>query len=406
MVVAIVASGIGAAWVLPHDTPDITPESGVEPGDYVTEPVTYPVDIPGCDEVGPPAGPGRNVYWASYGPAWEGYDDPAYPWLTAAKATAMSDALAAAIPDDVEIRFGAPNWMLQFQPVWHVDPEGLPDDVDPDSVNGDSDATGFLTRPGASGRLRVAVREQHSGVPPCVAGRLDERRSLPDGTVVDAVDTWSENHGIRTLKRTAVAYAPDGSRVSVRVDDETGYGEAARSGALPLTVDELATIAADPGLRSGTAVPAGTSPARLGCGEWVEPMGGVLSRDDVNRLDGALTAAWAGLGPVAVTPDRPIGSLTLAKSSSGAACVDVSLTGSGAKAELSVTLSEDTSAPEEWTHDHVRDDGTRVRSSVHDDATYVTAVRPSGTSVELSQTGAGLTVDQLVALATATGLDL
>jgi hypothetical protein len=406
VVVAIVATGIGAAWMLPHGAPDT--ESGFTPNDYVTEPGTYPVEVPGCDDVEPPSGPGRTFYWASHGPLWEGYDNPEYPWSTASKATAMSDSLAASIPGDVEVRFDAPERMLRFQPVWHVDPKGLPEDVDPDSVNGDSDATGFLTRNRGAGRLRVAVREQHSGIPPCIAGQLDERRSLPDGTIVDVVDTWYEEHGDRTLQRTAVAYAPDGSRVSARVDDETGYGSAARSGALPLTVDELASIAADPGLRPSTAVPADTPPARPGCGEWVEPMGGSLSRDDVNRLDTALTAGWAGLGPVAVavTPDRPIGSLTLAASSSGAACVDVTLAGPDATAELSVTLSEDTSAPEEWTDGHVRDDGTRVTSRVRDDATHVTAVRPSGTSVEVTQAGPGLTVDQLVSLATAPGLDL
>ncbi|GAA4476610.1 hypothetical protein GCM10023094_16880 [Rhodococcus olei] len=403
VVVGIVAAGIGAAWALPHGTPaDET--ASTTPG-YVTEPVTYPVEIPGCDEVGPPPKRDTGFGWTAYG-ASSGYSDPDFPWLTATKATAMTDALRGALPPDVEVRFDAPSRMLVFQPIFRINPDTIPDGAD---VGGSSEARGTLLRAGSAGRLDASVREWNRPVPACVAGELDERRTLPDGTVVDVLDTWSELRGTRTLARAATAYPPDGSRVIASLTDQAGSsgdGGAAHSGALPLTVDELAAIAADPGLRTTTAVPAGTAPARMDCGGGVEPMGDPLDRGDVDRLAAALTMAWAALGPLAATPDRPVGSVEVAGSARDAACLELALSGPAGAGRLGVTIAVNTSAPEEFTAADALPDGTRVRTTTDEGTTWVTAVRPSGTAVTVTLSGAGPTPEQLVALATAPGLDL
>lgn len=403
VVVGIVAVGVGAAWVLPHRSPD--PGSGIVDDWYRSEPVVYPVEIPGCDAVEPP--PRRvDSGWTAYG-ASLGYGDPDFPWLTATKATAMTEALRGALPPDVEVLFDAPSRMLLFQPIFRMNPDTLPDGVE---AGGSSDAGGALARAdGAAGRLRAAVRQWDGGAPPCVAGELDERRTFSDGTVVDVLDTWTERLGDRTLVRSATAYAPDGSRISLSVNDGAGWfadGNPAHSGAPPLTVDELGRIAIDPGLRTTTPVPEGTPPARMGCGSGVEPMGDPVDRATVDGLGAALDAAWNALGDLSVTPDRSIGALEVASSARDAVCTEVTLEGPSGEGRLGVTIYADTSAPEEFGAADLRPDGTRIRVSHNEGTLYVTAARPSGTAVTVTLTGAGPTSDQLVALATAPSLDL
>ena len=57
--------------------------------------------IPGCDVVEAPDG--RAV--AFYQALEESYDNPRYPWFSGRKATALSDALAAALPAGTDIEF-------------------------------------------------------------------------------------------------------------------------------------------------------------------------------------------------------------------------------------------------------------------------------------------------------------
>ncbi|MGW5074978.1 hypothetical protein [Rhodococcus sp. NPDC004095] len=394
---AIVALGIGAAWALPHDSTDSTaPE-------YVTEPVAYPVDIPGCDEVLPSPPPVTAASWRMYGASY-GYDDPDFTWLTAAKATAMTEALLGTLPTDVEVLFDAPSRMLLFQPIFRINTDTLPDHVDPDDVTGKSDARGIVVRGGHTGTLYAAVRTWDRPPPPCVAGELDERRLLPDGTVVDVRDTWSELRGVRTLAAVATAYPPDGSRVIVTVDDEDGD---AHSGALPLTVDELASIAADPGLRTTTPVPAGTAAARMGCGTGQNRQGRPLTRADVDRLGVALDTAWAALGPMPSPPDRPLGSLQLTDSTRTSVCTEVTLPGTTGDTRLRVTIAP-ALPPDTPPAGDLRPDGTRVHVTDEYGTTFVAVARPSGTTVTFSVDllDAAPTVDQLITLATSPGLDL
>lgn len=404
VVVAIVVVGVGAAWVLPHRSPDSG--SGIAADWYRTEPVVYPVEIPGCDVVEPPPHGGVEFGWTAYG-ASLGYGDPDFPWLTATKATAMTEALHGALPPDVEVLFDSPSRMLLFQPIFRMNPDTVPDGVE---VAGNSEAGGALARSdGAAGRIHATVRQSDGGAPPCVAGELDERRTLSDGTVVDVLDTWTERRGDRTLVRSATAYARDGSRISVSANDGAELladGDPVHSGMPPLTIDELVRIAVDPGLRTTAPVPEGTSPARMGCGLGVEPMGDPLDRSTVGGLGAALGAAWDALGALPVTPDRPIESLEVASSARDAVCTEVDLSGPAGTGRLGVTVSTGTSAPEEFGAADLRPDGTRIRVSHSEGTLYVTAARPSGTAVAVTLTGAGPTSDQLVALATAPGLDL
>ncbi|MFD4294929.1 hypothetical protein ACFWQG_17105 [Rhodococcus sp. NPDC058532] len=398
VVAGIVALGFGAASVLPRDHPDTGPAAPT----YVTEPVAYPVDIPGCAEVLPPPPPVTGSGWTMYGASY-GYGDPDFAWLTAPKATAMTDALRAALPTDADVRFDAPRRMLLFQPIFRMNPDQLPEDVAPEDVSGVSESRGFLVRGEGSGTLRTAVRAGSGTPPDCVAGALDERRTLADGTVVDVLDSWFERGGVRTRTAGATAYTPDGSRVDVSVDDTDGD---THSGALPLTVDELARVAAEPGLRTTTTVPVGTPAARMGCGAAPDGSGAPLDRADVERLNGALDAALVALGPLPATPDRPLGSLELTGAGRTSVCTEVTLSGSGGESRLRVVIAP---APSESrAAGEPRPDGTRVRTHREYGTTHVTATRPSGTAVtvDLGGLGAVPTVDQVIALVTAPGLDL
>ncbi|MFE7801431.1 hypothetical protein [Nocardia sp. NPDC057440] len=121
--VAIVATGFLIAGLLHEPEPELTtaPVTPItsEPPDpaeysYVTPPVTFPVQIPGCDVVEPPQR-GQSIgmaYFDTYG-----YDNPSYPWFSGPKAVAMTQALQDALPGDVEIAFASVDRSLVFQPI-------------------------------------------------------------------------------------------------------------------------------------------------------------------------------------------------------------------------------------------------------------------------------------------------
>lgn len=165
VIVSIVAAGTVVAGLL-NDY-----EAG-EPGadrvySYVSEPVPYPVRIPGCDAVEPPSEPKRLTF-ATVGP--QGYDDPRYPWFSGAKAAAMTEAAVDALPDSVELVFASPSQSLQFEPITDVDPSAFPQEEDADLFNGSTNARGSLVRDGHVGTVTVDVQAWDRPVLPCVAG--------------------------------------------------------------------------------------------------------------------------------------------------------------------------------------------------------------------------------------------
>ncbi|WP_241032524.1 hypothetical protein [Rhodococcus pseudokoreensis] len=242
------------------------------------------------------------------------YDNPKYPWFSRAKAAAMTQAVVSALPDSVELVFASPRESLEFEPIADYDGSTFPRESDADLFSGSTTARGSLIRDGHVGTLTVDVRAWDRPVPPCVAGALDRRDSLPDGTVLDSLDSWFEINGVRTLERTVVAYRPDGTRIVATAGDadytdpRTGTKH---SGHIPLTLDELTAIATAPPLTvTAPVVPA--LPLMPSCGANTEGNGPELTREKVARLDRALEARWAGMPSNSdLTLDRPIGSLRL-----------------------------------------------------------------------------------------------
>ncbi|MDV6262584.1 hypothetical protein [Rhodococcoides yunnanense] len=103
--VTVVALGVVSAGLLRSQ------ESAVVEGDYsvASEPVQYPVDIPGCSEVEPPPSSEDAQLISVLGGETPSYDNPAYPCLTASKAGAMTDALLGALPADVTVELAPPS---------------------------------------------------------------------------------------------------------------------------------------------------------------------------------------------------------------------------------------------------------------------------------------------------------
>nr|WP_314142534.1 hypothetical protein [uncultured Rhodococcus sp.] len=321
VIVTVVALGVVAAGLLR------SPDSAVAEDDVpvVSEPIEYPVDIPGCPEVDPPpSDEGELVMSSSIVQSTPSYDDPAYPWLTSGKAGAMSDAVLAALPADVTVVLAAPSQSLTFQPVDDLG-GGAPEGFEPRSS-----AAGTLTRDDASAYASVDVRPSETGVPPCVAGALDARTTAPDGTVVDTNDNWYEYGGKRTHFRTATAYHPDGTQVTANLTEAT-------SAEFPLQTSELAAVAALPDLRLTVPAPAGASAPRQDCYVSSSETGTVddIQPVSVDAANDALTNTWESL-PDAPPLNRPIGSLVPGSYGSGV-CTDLEVVGSDIGLSISVS---------------------------------------------------------------------
>ena len=368
----------------------------------------YVASIPGCDVV-LPAEEGFSFSIGSYGGR---YDNPDYPWLTAAKASAMSTALIESLPTDVELEFAAPSDSLVFQPM-HIYPEGaeIAEGVTVEDISGDSTASGVVGRGDARAPLRVSVEEWDGEIPPCVEERIDERTTLPDGTVVDTLDAVSDSDGASTHRRTAVAYFAD-SLVHARTSNEGS------DSLLPLEVDELRSIVSNPELRVIAEVPEGTPPPPRDCGSYQENPTLPLSKTMVERIGASLADQWAVVFPDTQS-DRPIGDLVLGSSGSGSACNIVNVSTPTGSTELNVEISiRDTSG---WRNTDAQDspgvsrstlpDGTVVTRRSDDTPTggqpseWLSVLRPSNTLVQFSF-GDGIDADSLVELASAPGLDL
>ena len=326
VVVSVVSIGIVVAGLLPQAGEAPEPNSPMADTQIVSEPVEYPVEISGCTSVQPPPAENGIMRYSSaiVGGETPSYDNPSYPWLTAEKASAMSDAVRAALPADVTVALAPPSSSFVFQPVEDFG------DTGPQGAIPTTSAYGQLVREGVSAYTTIAVGPADAGVPDCVAGNLDFRTTTSDGTVVDTLDTWYEERGSRTYWRSAVAYHADGTRVSVSLtgDDLT---------ALPLGADEAAAIAARPDLALSTPAPAGMPAPRQDCSVYAASSTGTardVRQESVDAANAALTATWASI-PNAPTLDRPIGSLVPDGFTSGV-CTDLDVVGARIGLSLSV----------------------------------------------------------------------
>lgn len=327
VVVTIVAAGIVVAGLLTPRSDPTESDSTVPVEEILSEPVTYPVDIPGCEVVEPPPDSGSTSRISSVfvGETEPDYDNPSYPWLTAEKASAMSDAVRAALPPDVVVRLAPPSRSFTFQPVDDYGDDNALDDVEPTTS-----ASGEVVRAGSSAYTTVTVGPSDAGVPDCVAGRLDARTTEPSGTVVDTSDTWYELSGERAYFRSATGYHPDGTRTHVGLSG-TDPAE------LPLETMDLATIAASPGLALSTPAPPGTPAPRQDCSvNTANPIGTVqdVRQESVDAANTALTTTWASI-PGAPALSGPIGSLVPDGYSSGV-CTDLDVVGTRIGLSVSV----------------------------------------------------------------------
>ncbi|QBJ97647.1 hypothetical protein ERC79_18165 [Rhodococcus sp. ABRD24] len=432
VVISIVAGGIAAVGMVTRaSTPPTPPTSAAAmtattapaqttstepPADplYVTPTVAFPTRIPGCNVVEPPSDD-ATASWVIVGDE-DSYDNPRYPWFSGPKATAMSEALRGALPDDVELEYSSPDNSLVFAPIPDYEStSGLPHDLDPDSLGGWTTAHGRLIRGEDSGDVYFNVRRGDSPPPPCVAGELVERRTQPDGSVIDVQDTWSESNGTRTLRRGASAYLPDGTHASATVSNSRPDGGAA--GAIPVSLDELVALVTAPGLRVTAPVPPGTAAPITSCsGGMQENEGTRLTRKTIERLDRALDEHWSADAPPGWVLAAPIGSLQLTNSRAIEACAAVEVTGPDGAGRLEISLQGGQQAPvavdeydpaNEWSRAEVliREDGTVVEQEGYGADRIVTVTRPSGTRVRVHTTFPA-SYDVLESIGTATGLEV
>ncbi|WP_064076313.1 hypothetical protein [Prescottella equi] len=435
--VSVVAVGVVVAGFLHSPEPELTtalptttpPTTEPERPEYsyVTPSVTYPTQIPGCDVV---ERPGESEWTAFVVDRDSGYDNPDYPWFSGPKAGAMSRALRDALPGGVEVEFASPERSLIFQPIMSED---APEDGAPD-YEGNTNADATLSRDGKNGSLSVAVRLSTDAIPACVAGYLDARRTLADGTVVDVLDTWSETNGVRTLSRSASAYAPDGTRVSAYATDAAVADSGqANSGTVPLTVDELVVLVTAPGLRVTAPVPPGSATPPASCSSPVEQRSG----PDIDRATAERFGTMLAAVPLdGLTLDRPLGALQPARLGGDAVCQSVRVTTPGRESTLDVAIAggqelPSTDAPPEASSERSRTtvrqlpDGSVVEQSEHDYTSMglhpgsetrattqrvVTVTRPSGTLVRASSEADSPSVpvsfEQLDAIALVPGIEV
>ncbi|MFI7667473.1 hypothetical protein [Nocardia sp. NPDC049526] len=376
---AIVATGYLIAWLL-HEPEPSEPTARAK-NSYVTPPVAFPVQIPGCDVVEPPR---QGQSFGMVHSDTDRYDNPSYPWFSGPKALAMTQALQDALPGDIEIAFASLRDSLVFQPI-------LGDPAQNKGFGGWTRANATLLRGDRAGALSVTVRQSTTPIPPCVAGDLDERRHLPDGTIVDTDDTWSERNGVRTLSRDATAYLPDGSVAYANATDQAADGSG-RTRALPLAIDELVALVAEPELRISAPVPPGTPNPPERCLRFSKS-GPVIDQVQARRWDEVL----AQIPLEGVTLDRPLGAL-LPGEMGGGVCQTVRVTTPGWQSRLSVVVSTGQplpQGPDTSSYDGATrrlPDGAVVESSERRGplSRTVTVTRRSGVQIQVSSTDASV----------------
>ncbi|MFH5210494.1 hypothetical protein ACHIPZ_20125 [Antrihabitans sp. NCIMB 15449] len=422
---------------LPTRVPSTTtePNEPREPPTIVTSPPVYPIDIPGCDTVEQPETGAR----LSFGTIGEipTYDNPRYPWFSARKAVAMSDALKSALPPTVELRFASPTESLLFDPIFSFDEAQLPPEFAGQEW-GQTTAHGELRRGAAEGSLSVQVQQTKQKPPPCMAGEISRRTTFPDGVVVDFHDTWTEYDGRRALSRSADAYLPDGTLVHANVTDARPLPEPSAeqqySGELPLTVDELTALVLTPGIRVTAPIPPETGPLPVSCSGGGDSSTLELTRRDLERLNAALNEYWQRAPIEGVVFDRPIGSLQLGNYDDNAACFSLAITSPGLEGDIDMSITggnELPTAPDEYDPSFdsapdatkflsngsaiTYDDSESTSVSVGSDGAAesrrhrsIAVTYPNGVQIRLSTSGSGtlLTFEQLETIATAPGFQL
>ncbi|MDI9919064.1 hypothetical protein [Rhodococcus sp. IEGM 1379] len=389
---------------------------------FVTPTVDFPTTIPGCESVEAPDDDDGLMYFAQS----RGYDDPQFPWFSGSKATVMSDAVGQALPLSVEMVFASARDSLVFGPIFAPDESsGLPGDLSL-AVMASTTATATLARDGKHGVVSVSVNAGGTAVPPCVAGSLDERRTLGGGVVIDTHETWSETNGVRSLSRSATLYAPDGTRVNAYADDVDNQTEPAPapSGVIPLTVDELVNLVALPEFRVSASVPLGIPAPRPGCSgnSGVESNARKLDRDAVARLNSALEEGWRTAPPGMPVLDAPPGSLVLADHDNTTACQAFSGRTDAGDVSFSIVITSGQALPElpnkyDPSYDGhpdsvvVAPDGSMIERDTSDwSGTYrsVVVTRPDGARVSVRSSADSpvkpMTFEQLEHLAMLDGL--
>ena len=371
---SVVVVGVGTAWATNDPA-----ETGATLG-FVSEPVEYPVDIPGCASVDPPQDS------QSYGYAITGtedYDNPAYPWLTPSKANAMSLVIQEALPADIDIvsrsrgPFSAEP--LVFQPV---------PDMDMSVFDPGTSADATVVRNGVEGSFSVNV-SRLDAPEPCRAGWLDARETFSDGTVVDTLDTRDEIDGERFYTNLVRVYAADGTRVIVSSSNQDGNFEA--TGTVPLSLEELRAIAMLDDLKWSTRVPDGFPLLPIPCNRSGFS-DGQFTAATVQRINTALDSFWLAIGePLAL--DRPLGSVRVGSPGTANACGAVMV----GDATLTVSVAEaGYSEPTRDMNVTKLSDGSEFRSNSGGAGSWsldgqritdVTLVKPSGTQVAVSMEG-------------------
>ncbi|MBJ8348369.1 hypothetical protein [Antrihabitans sp. YC2-6] len=419
-ILAVVASIVGllaqpdaARPSASESTSSETPAAPSTTGIRVTPPVVYPTTIPGCETVDPPPDNLGLGSWASFGGS-QSYDNPKFPWFSDRKAVAMSNAIRAALPASVEVEFASPTGEFLFGPI--IDFEE-PTDV-PEGLSGWTDASGQLLRGDVQAQLWVQVRQADNVPPPCIAGALDERRTLADGAVLDISDDWSEFIDERTTTRSVVAYFPDGTRLRASMTKNESTADA--NDDFPLTVDELVAIAVSPGLRVTTPIPDGTSEPPISCSVADGGDGTNITREDVRRLNEALESHWRANPIEDIALDRPIRSLQLADNSRAGVCGTWTVVTPGREGQLSLSIVQGQPLPEEKdvydpeystapTVLETLDDGSVVTATESEGQQYISVARtlPSGVQVTASSRGLNpLSIEQLRSIAEAPGLEM
>ncbi|WP_439032547.1 hypothetical protein [Gordonia terrae] len=431
LVVTVVALAVMLVGLLaPSPDPELTTtppptSSGTEQTDpaaiqtptVVSEPVDPDAPIPGCDVVEVPDESGFTVFTGMGDRPT--YDNPEFPWFNGPKATAMSTALARALPPRAEIAFANPRHSLIFQPITSL---GAPDP----EPRGSTHASGEVINGDGRGSVSVDVQRSSAPIPACVAGQLDERRRLRDGVVVDVHDTWQEVDGVRTFTRTARAYVADGSWIAARASDATGVNQQDHTGSVPLSIDELVRIVDDPGLRVSTPVAPGTPAPTERCDNTFESYTGPsVTREQARELDDVL--ATVDLGGSRLPPMVPVGG-----PGEGMVCTGAADLGGGVGIELTIvggqpTPSGERPVPGRGSQKTLRTlpDGTVVQTDVvwqsssstsdprdHVRTTTHSAVvtRPTGTRISASSTAASpaepMSMEELENIALTPGLEL
>ncbi|MGF0313642.1 hypothetical protein [Rhodococcus sp. IEGM1428] len=384
VIVSVVALGVIAAGLTaPAEDPELTslpktsetptPEPTQQEYVYVTPEVDPSASIPGCDTVEAPTEPSFSSLIST---GEESYDNPSAPWYSGPKAHLMSEALMAALPSNIS----ASN-SLYFGPI----PTSEGQDFVLDSAN----ASVQLSRGENPEYLSIGVGPRDSEEPPaCVAGQLDERRTMPDGTVVDTDDTWSETNGARTYTRMATAYHLDRSTVSVYLaggDDENAF---------TLALDDLVRVATDPNLRISAPVPPGTPGNVTECSAgWDDSPTASFSRDEIRTLNDALRRADVA----ALAPTPPLGALHTPDFRSGLCQTVDSIAG-----RLTISVTRSVTEP-----DVAEGNSPAVsRTDEYGPGSSASVVTPSGLEITVSTTEPVQDPALLENLANTAGLDL